>query len=45
VFYGNLNDIFIVLKVGSLGILITNTFKVLKYGTGEGWRRQIGPIV
>jgi hypothetical protein len=45
VFYGNLNGTFKVLKIGSLGILITNTLKVLKCGAGEGWRRQIGPIV
>jgi len=22
-----------------------NTWKVLKYGAGEGWRRSVGPIV
>jgi hypothetical protein len=25
--------------------LETNTWKVLKCGAGEGWRRSVGPIV
>jgi hypothetical protein len=26
-------------------IYITNTWKVLKCGVGEGWRRSVGPIM
>jgi len=31
-----------VLKLGHLGQLNRNTWKVLKYGAGEGWR-SVGP--
>ena len=34
-----------VLKLGHLGQQIRNTWKVLKYGVGEGWRRSVGPIM
>ena len=35
----------IVLKLGRFGQQIRNTWKVLKSGTGEGWRRSAGPIM
>jgi hypothetical protein len=31
-----------VLKLERFGQQIRNTWKVLKYGSGEGWRRSIG---
>ena len=34
-----------VLKIGHFGKCIRNTWKVLKCGAGEGWRRSVGPIV
>jgi hypothetical protein len=34
-----------VLKVGHFRRQIRNAWKVLKCGTGEGWRRSVGPIV
>ena len=34
-----------VLKLGRFGQQIRNTWKVLKCGAGEGWRRSAGPIV
>jgi hypothetical protein len=34
-----------VLKLGHFEKDIRNTFKVLKYGAGEGWRRSVGSIV
>jgi hypothetical protein len=34
-----------VLKFGHFGKYIINTWKVLKCGAGEGWRRSVGPIV
>jgi hypothetical protein len=34
-----------VLKLGSFGQQTRNTWKVLKYGVGEGWRRTVGPIM
>jgi hypothetical protein len=34
-----------VLKLGHFGTQISNTWKVLKCGAGEGWRRSVGPIV
>jgi hypothetical protein len=34
-----------VLKLGHFGKLIRNTWKVLKCGEGEEWRRSVGPIV
>jgi hypothetical protein len=34
-----------VLKVGRFGQQIRNTWKVLKCGVGEGWRRSVGPIM
>ena len=34
-----------VLKLGRFGQQIRNTWKVLKYGVGEGWRRSVGPIM
>jgi hypothetical protein len=33
------------LKLGNFGQQIRNTWKVLKYDAGEGYRRSIGPIV
>jgi hypothetical protein len=33
-----------VLKLGHFGKII-NTWKILKYASGEGWRRSVGPIV
>jgi hypothetical protein len=34
-----------VLKFGDFGKQIRNTWKVSKYGAGEGWRRSARPIV
>ena len=34
-----------VLKRGRFGQQIRNTWKVLKCGAGEGWRRSVGPIM
>jgi len=34
-----------VLKRGRFGQQIRNTWKVLKYGAGEGCRRSVGPIM
>ena len=34
-----------VLKLGRFGQQIRNTWKDLKCGAGEGWRRSVGPIV
>jgi hypothetical protein len=34
-----------VLKHGRFGQQIRNTWKVLKYGAREGWRRSVGPIM
>ena len=34
-----------VLKIGHFGQFIRNTWKVLRCGAGEGWRRSDGPIV
>jgi hypothetical protein len=34
-----------VLKLGQYGELIRNSWKVLKCGAGEGWRRSVGPIM
>jgi hypothetical protein len=34
-----------VLKLGRFGQQIGNTWKVLKCGAAEGWRRSIGPII
>ena len=34
-----------VLKLGRVGQQIRNTWKVLKCGAGEGWRRSVGPIM
>jgi hypothetical protein len=34
-----------VLKLGSFGQQIRNTWEVLKCGAGEGWRRSVGPIM
>jgi len=36
--------LFMVLKLGHFGQQIRNTWKVLKCGAGEGWRRSVGPI-
>ena len=33
------------LKLGRFGQQIRNTWKVLKCGAGEGWRRPVGPIM
>jgi hypothetical protein len=33
-----------VLKLGHFEKEIRNTWKVLKCGAGEGWRRSVGPI-
>jgi len=33
------------LKLGRFGRQIRNTWKVLKYGAGEGWRRPVGSIM
>ena len=35
----------VVLKMGHFGKRIRNSWKVLKCGAGEGWRRSVGPIV
>jgi hypothetical protein len=32
------------LKIRRFGQEIRNTWKVLKCGAGEGWRRTVGPI-
>ena len=37
--------LFMVLKLGRFGQQIRNTWKVLKCGDGEGWRRSVGPIM
>jgi len=34
-----------VLKLGHFGQQIRNTWKVVKCGAGEGWRRSAGPIM
>ena len=34
-----------VLKLGRFGQQITNTWKVLKCGAEEGWRRSVGPTM
>ena len=34
-----------VLKLGHFGQQIRNTWKDLKCGAGEGWRRSVGPIM
>ena len=34
-----------VLKLGRFGQQIRNTWKVLKCGAGEGWRRSVGSIM
>jgi len=34
-----------IIKLGRFGQQIRNTWKVLKCGTGEGWRRSVGPIM
>jgi len=34
-----------VLKLGHFREQIRNTWKVLKCGAGEGWRRSVGPIM
>jgi len=41
-FYGA--ETWTLLKVGRFGQQIRNTWKVSKYGTGEGWRRSVRPI-
>jgi len=33
------------LKLGRFGLLIRNSWKVLKCGAGEGWKRSVGPIM
>ena len=32
-------------KLGRFGQQIKNTWKVLKYGAGERWKRSFGPIM
>ena len=39
------STVFMVLKLGRFGQQIRNTWKVLKCGAGEGWRRSVGPIM
>jgi len=34
-----------VLKLGRFGQWIRNTWKVLKYGAGGGWKRTVGLIM
>jgi hypothetical protein len=34
-----------VLNLGRFGQLIRNTYKVLKCGAGEGWRRSVGEFM
>jgi hypothetical protein len=34
-----------VLRLERFGEYIRNTWKVLKCGAGEGWRRSVGPIM
>jgi hypothetical protein len=34
-----------VIKFGHFGKYIRNTLQSVKYGTGEGWRRSVGPVV
>jgi len=38
-------SICMVLKLGHLWQWMTNTWKVLHCGVGEGWRKSVGPIV
>ena len=35
----------IVLKLGHFCKWMTNTWKILECGVGEGWRKSVGPIV
>jgi hypothetical protein len=35
----------VVLKIGRFGQQIRNTWRVLKCGAGEGWRRSVRPIM
>jgi hypothetical protein len=35
----------LLLKLGRFGQQIRKTWKVLKCGAGEGWRRSVGPIM
>jgi hypothetical protein len=35
----------VLLKLGRFGQQIRNTWKVLKCGAGEGWKRSVGPIM
>jgi len=35
----------VVLKLGRFGQWIRNTWKVLKCGAGEGWKRSVGLIM
>jgi len=44
-FYCIMSWLFMVLKLGRFGQQIRNTWKVLKCGAGEGWRRSVGPIM
>ena len=37
--------IIIMLKLGRFGKQIRNTWKVLKCGAGEGWRRSVGSFM
>jgi hypothetical protein len=37
--------LFMIPKLGHFGKAIRNTWKVLKCGAGEGWRRSVGPIM
>ena len=43
--HNNLTPLLMVLKLGRFGQQIRNTWKVLKCGAGEGWRRSFGPIM
>jgi hypothetical protein len=40
-----INYICMVLKLGRFGQQIRNTWRVLKCGAGEGWRRTDGQIM
>jgi len=33
-----------VLKLARFGQQMRNTWKVSNFGTGEGWKRSVGPI-
>jgi hypothetical protein len=43
--YSELAEWYMALKIGNFGRYNRNTWKVLKFGAGEVWRRSLGPIL